>query len=244
LVLAVALTSAVAGVSRAAPSVPSASAKGQGATTSAYTAIGGPNYPTSTTLSTYHQLDCSTANPYFQNGACVLNVDTQSGGCLWETQSTDNGVPPHPSPCRVTINGPVPWRSLSAYCHLGTTENSLTVKYWIGGPPGTAFSPITFYATPTLTPRAFNGAATATVSYTLKVTATDAAATATGQSTPVAVGSILEVFTVDFAYPVKDVCPNADTDRYSIGNVRDQRRDVVAQDNAATGFIKAVLGTQ
>jgi len=214
------------------------------AAASVYEVVAGPRYSTSAALNSYHRLDCSTANAYFGNSACTLNVDTVSAGCRWEKQSTDSVTTvPGSSPCRVTINGPVPFRRVAAYCHLGTTDDAVKVTYWIGRSPGSTLSPIEFYAKPTAVPTKFNGNATATVQYALKITAVEAFATATAAGGPVALGTISETFLVDFAYPVKDTCPNRDNAMYSIGNVRDSRPDTVPADNAPTGFIKATVVT-
>ena len=209
----------------------------------AYSVIAGPRYSVSGALSNSHKLDCSIANPYFDNSACSLFIDTESAGCIWEKQSTDaTATLPGNGTCRVVISGPVPFRSVSAYCVLGTTLPSLHVSYTVGTQPGRSMSPFEFYAVATFAPKAFNANATATKQYQMTIKAATTA-TATGQSVPAAVAKFSEVFTVDFAVPVADSCPNVDSNRTPIGNVKDARRDVVAQDNATTGFVKIDVAT-
>jgi hypothetical protein len=208
-----------------------------------YSVVAGPKWSTSGTLSLKHVLDCTTDNPYFDNHACTLNVDTDLAGCRWEKQSTDGIADvPSPSSCRVTMNGPVPFMAVGAYCHLGTTDDSIKVTYTVGKEPGHSLSPIEFYASPVVKPLKFNGASTATTQYGLTVTAKNAVATA-GGGPGIAVASVYETFLVDFGYPVKDVCPNRDNDALSKGNVRDSRPDTIQQENAPTGYISATLIT-
>lgn len=218
-----------------------AATPGDGVAPTLLSVSAGPAYSTSRTLSTDHQLDCSATNPYWNNNACTVNIKVAStAGCLWESQSTDNGAPPERSACSVSITGPIRWRVAAQFCQLYGDPLSLEVTFTPGKQPGRSMAPIVFQATGTLVPTQFGADRLSTRVYHLTVSASAARANVNLLGA-VATANIKEVFEVRFAVPVSDTCPNRDTNTLSIGNIRDIRSDATPQGAATAGFVNAFI---
>lgn len=204
-----------------------------------YSAVAGPRFWSSRSLSPYSRLDCSitSANPYWRNNGCTLTVKTQLDGCYWEVQTSD----PQPrtnTECAVTISGAITWRRAVAHCALASEPLGLEVTYTVGSQPGRLLSPAMFQATAVLKPKTLANNGLATRAYTMTVTANEAPASVTSGTPLVALGSLNEVFEVYFTSPISDACPNADTNALSVGSVRDSISDTAPDLAAMTGFLR------
>lgn len=217
-------------------------------TDTVYTSAGGPRYWSSADPTPYSRLDCSdgTGNPYWSSNGCTLTVKTQFAGCYWEAQTSSPDTAGQPSNCQVSIGGMIRWRATGAHCALASDPLGLEVSYLIGSNPGRLVSPILFQATAVLKPRTPASNGLATREYMMTIKAVQSPATASAGTPLVVFGSIFEEFRVHFTQPIRNECPNPDSNRGSIGAVRDWLDDLdpaVGGGIPPRGYVKADIVT-